>query len=253
MYNTFSHPFFQISVPRSTASIFAPHHVTENLTVIIPAYNEERTIVDTIKSLKNQTRLPKSVIVVDDFSTDQTGLLAKAQGVTVIRPPKNTGSKAGAQNVALKTVRTTYAMALDADTILASDAIEKLSRAFRNKEVAAASGFVIPRYIKSVWERGRAPCPLHAQRRVLPDRSRDIHTHEKTAASMVSRIHPERSTPLASSRQKSIPWISGCCLGSFIANHDNRYHRISVCAAPSSSRGHTTSPTHRDFSRALLS
>lgn len=135
--------------------LFVPHRVTENLTVIIPAYNEERTIVDTISSLKNQTHPPKSIIVVDDSSTDRTGVLAKAHGVTVIRPRRNTGSKAGAQNVALKTVRTTYAMALDADTILAPDAIEKLSKAFRKPDVAAASGFVIPRYIKTVWERGR--------------------------------------------------------------------------------------------------
>lgn len=136
-------------------SLFAPHRVTENLSVIIPAYNEERTIVDTIRSLKNQTHPPKSIIVVDDSSIDQTGALAKAQGVTVIRPQKNTGSKAGAQNVALKMVTTKYTMALDADTVLAPDAIEKLSRAFRKPEVAAASGFVIPRYIKTIWERGR--------------------------------------------------------------------------------------------------
>lgn len=142
-------------MPRSAVSTFAPHHVTENLTVIIPAYNEERTVLETIQSLTRQTHRPKKIIVVDDCSTDHTGDVAHRAGVTVIRPVTNTGSKAGAQNVALKTVRTAFTMALDADTILAPDAIEKLSRAFRNKEVAAASGFVIPRYIKSVWERGR--------------------------------------------------------------------------------------------------
>lgn len=74
------------------------HKMHELLTVIIPAYNEESSISDTVKSLQKQTMPPKRIIVVDDFSTDNTGEIARALGVEVIRPPENTGSKAGAQN-----------------------------------------------------------------------------------------------------------------------------------------------------------
>jgi biofilm PGA synthesis N-glycosyltransferase PgaC len=73
----------------------------------------------------------------------------------VIRPPSNTGSKAGAQNFALDMVQTEFAMAIDADTTLAPDAIEKLLPAFSDPKVAAACGFVIPRYVRTLWERGR--------------------------------------------------------------------------------------------------
>ncbi|MBI4464803.1 MAG: glycosyltransferase, partial [Acidobacteria bacterium] len=68
------------------------------LTVIIPAYNEAASVADTLRSLQAQTLRPSEIIVVDDCSTDGTGDVARALGVTVLRPPKNTGSKAGAQN-----------------------------------------------------------------------------------------------------------------------------------------------------------
>jgi biofilm PGA synthesis N-glycosyltransferase PgaC len=127
----------------------------DELTVIIPAYNEAGSLADTVKSLVNQTCPPARVIVVDDCSTDGTGQVAAALGVEVLRPPANTGSKAGAQTFALRSVVTSYVMAIDADTILAPNAIDELSVAFVDRDVAAASGLVLPRYVSTVWERGR--------------------------------------------------------------------------------------------------
>jgi poly-beta-1,6-N-acetyl-D-glucosamine synthase len=46
-------------------------------------------------------------------------------------------------------------MAVDADTTLAPDATEKLLACFDDPDVAAASGAVLPRRVKSIWERGR--------------------------------------------------------------------------------------------------
>jgi poly-beta-1,6-N-acetyl-D-glucosamine synthase len=126
-----------------------------SLTVIVPAYNEAGSIADTIRSLLAQTVLAESIIVVDDCSTDGTGDLAASLGVKVMRPPANTGSKAGAQNFALASIRTRYTMAIDADTTLAPDAIEKLIDCMKQDNVAAACGFVIPRNVGTMWERGR--------------------------------------------------------------------------------------------------
>jgi len=125
------------------------------LTILIPAYNEAASLADTVASLRTQTVRPAEIIVIDDCSTDDTGALARSLGVTVVRPPRNTGSKAGAQNFALSHVRTPYTMAIDADTTLAPDAIELLMRAFTDPEVAAACGFVVPRRVRTLWERGR--------------------------------------------------------------------------------------------------
>jgi cellulose synthase/poly-beta-1,6-N-acetylglucosamine synthase-like glycosyltransferase len=125
------------------------------LTVIIPAYNEAESVADTIRSLQKQTRMPDEIIVIDDCSSDGTGDIARKLGVTVVRPAKNTGSKAGAQNFALSMVKTKFVMAIDADTTLEPDAIEKLQAAFDEPGVAAACGFVLPRRVRTLWERGR--------------------------------------------------------------------------------------------------
>src|SRR5688572_16241422 len=126
-----------------------------DLTVIVPAYNEAASVGDTVRSILTQTTPPARVIVVDDGSTDATAEVAQAAGATVISPPENTGSKAGAQTYALRYVDTPFVMAIDADTTLAPDAIEKLTAAFDDGEVVAACGYVLPRHVRSVWERGR--------------------------------------------------------------------------------------------------
>ncbi|MGH4022591.1 MAG: glycosyltransferase family 2 protein [Pseudonocardiaceae bacterium] len=120
-----------------------------------PRIGEHATDGATIESLQKQTRAPEEIIVVDDFSDDATGAIAASYGVTVHRPPANTGTKAGAQNFALSHVNTTHCMVVDADTTLAPDAIEKILPAFDDGSIAAACGFVVPRRVKTVWERGR--------------------------------------------------------------------------------------------------
>jgi cellulose synthase/poly-beta-1,6-N-acetylglucosamine synthase-like glycosyltransferase len=125
------------------------------VTVLVPAYNEAASVGDTIKSLLAQTVPATEIIVIDDGSTDDTGEVARRYGVTVVRPERNTGSKAGAQNYALAMVSTEYTMAIDADTIIAPDAIERFLKVMQDGSVAAACGFVVPRYVRTVWERGR--------------------------------------------------------------------------------------------------
>ena len=125
------------------------------VTVIVPAYNEAASLGDTIRSLLAQTVRPQEIIVVDDCSTDGTGNVARGLGATVMLPPRNTGSKAGAQTYGLRWVHTEYCIAIDADTVLAPDAIERLLPAFERPGVAAACGFVLPRHVRTLWERGR--------------------------------------------------------------------------------------------------
>jgi poly-beta-1,6-N-acetyl-D-glucosamine synthase len=128
---------------------------SSTLTVIVPAYNEAASLPDTLASLLAQTRVPDEIIVVDDCSTDRTREVAEAAGVTVLAPPENTGSKAGAQTFALSSVSTELTMAIDADTTLAPDAIKTLLGALDDPEVDAACGLVLPRHVRTIWERGR--------------------------------------------------------------------------------------------------
>jgi cellulose synthase/poly-beta-1,6-N-acetylglucosamine synthase-like glycosyltransferase len=145
--------------PPSTAHSRVPaserHPRTVPVTVLVPAYNEAETLADTLLSLLTQSVAPQEILVIDDCSTDDTAGVAARFGVRVLRPERNTGSKAGAQTFALRHVRTSLVMAIDADTTLASDAIEKLLPAFDDGEVVAACGSVLPRRVQSIWERGR--------------------------------------------------------------------------------------------------
>ena len=129
--------------------------IERQLTVLVPAYNEAESVGDTVRSLFEQTHPPARILVIDDCSTDDTAAVAEAAGAEVVRPPQNTGSKAGAQTFALPMVDTDFVMAVDADTVLAPDAVEKLLVAFEDPEVAAACGFVLPQRVQTIWERGR--------------------------------------------------------------------------------------------------
>lgn len=131
------------------------------VTVLIPAFNEANFISDTIRSVLAQNVDVDDIIVIDDRSTDGTGDVARALGVTVVRPERNSGSKAGALNHGLSFVKSEFTLAIDADTILAPDAVEKLVAATdtgdlaRDAKVAGTCGYVVPRHVRTVWERGR--------------------------------------------------------------------------------------------------
>src|SRR5260370_5844219 len=110
--------------PDAAALARAPGAPT--VTVIVPAYNEAASIGDTIRSLQTQTAQPHDIIVVDDCSTDGTGGVARALGARVVRPPRNTGSKAGAQTFGLRYLRTRPTVAIDAHTVLPPPALARL-------------------------------------------------------------------------------------------------------------------------------
>jgi cellulose synthase/poly-beta-1,6-N-acetylglucosamine synthase-like glycosyltransferase len=126
------------------------------LTVIVPAYNEEAGLPATLGSLSAQTLPPHQVIVVDDGSSDRTAEVAAEWGATVLSPERNLGSKARAQNFALPWCEGELVLAVDADTVLAPDYLERVVPAFGDPEAVVAAGAVQTRFDRTVWERGRS-------------------------------------------------------------------------------------------------
>lgn len=57
---------------------------------VVPAYNESATIVGVVESLREQAPA-FDTLVIDDGSTDDTGVLATAAGATVVKLPFNLG------------------------------------------------------------------------------------------------------------------------------------------------------------------
>lgn len=100
------------------------------ISVIIPAYNVESYIEETILSVKNQTFSDWELIIVDDGSTDKTyAVIRKAIGsiqqhVTVLRQ-ENRGLSA-ARNAGLQQAAGAYIYFLDSDDRLTKDALSVL-------------------------------------------------------------------------------------------------------------------------------
>ncbi len=69
------------------------------LSIIVPAFNEEKTILNVLEALEKAIALPHEVIVVDDGSADGTAAIvekyaAKHKSVRLIRQPENRGKTA---------------------------------------------------------------------------------------------------------------------------------------------------------------
>ncbi|MBP8819754.1 MAG: glycosyltransferase family 2 protein [Syntrophomonadaceae bacterium] len=83
------------------------------VTVVLPAYNEETRIVDTLRAVKGLS-LVDEIIVVNDGSNDRTSERVREMGVTLIDLPTNMG-KGGAMNAALPYINSDIVVFLDAD------------------------------------------------------------------------------------------------------------------------------------------
>jgi glycosyltransferase involved in cell wall biosynthesis len=66
------------------------HYPHNKCLAVVPAYNEEASIVDVIQALRRHAS-DFEILVVDDGSTDRTRQLAEAAGVRVLRLPFNLG------------------------------------------------------------------------------------------------------------------------------------------------------------------
>ncbi len=84
------------------------------VSVIIPAFNEEKIIGKAIKSMKNQRYPYKEILVMDNASTDRTAEIAKKLGVKVITNKKNVGI-GNSVNIGIKNSKGKFIILLHAD------------------------------------------------------------------------------------------------------------------------------------------
>jgi glycosyltransferase involved in cell wall biosynthesis len=102
------------------------------VSILIPAYNAEQWIEDTIQSALAQTWQRKEIIVVDDGSSDGTAAVARrfASKQVVVVSAENQGA-AAARNRAFQLSQGDYIQWLDADDLLAARKIERQLAALR--------------------------------------------------------------------------------------------------------------------------
>src|ERR1700730_5625462 len=116
-----------------------------DVTVLIPAHNEETVIVQTVASVLATGTKNLQIVVVNDGSTDQTGeLLDQHFGADLrvhIIHQVNRG-KSAALSLAMSQARTKIVVTIDADTEIEPDAIAKLLRHFSDSRIGAVAGNV---------------------------------------------------------------------------------------------------------------
>jgi cellulose synthase/poly-beta-1,6-N-acetylglucosamine synthase-like glycosyltransferase len=137
---------------------FSPITDYPKVSFVIPAYNAEKIIAESIKSIF-RSNYPKSkieVIAVNDGSTDRTldilKNLSKKYPIKVYSK-KNQGRKVFALNYGLRKARTPYVVALDADTVLSKNLLKKSIEHFSDPKVAAVICRIIPKNRKNLLER----------------------------------------------------------------------------------------------------
>lgn len=146
--------------------------ITPPISILAPAFNEEATAVESVRSLLKLNYGKYEVIVVNDGSKDNTmdrlirefQLLPsrqiyqptlQAQPVRDIykspRPEyrnlvvvdKENGGKADALNVGINVAQYSYVCAIDADSLLEDDALQKVMKPFLEDEHVVASGGIV--------------------------------------------------------------------------------------------------------------
>jgi glycosyltransferase involved in cell wall biosynthesis len=108
-----------------------------NISVIIPTYNEAKCIQETLIALKRQKFHSFEIIVKDGESTDETVEAAEKYADNVISIEDV--SVADARNQGVKIAKGDLLVFVDADTVLPSNALQRISELMRNKKIVGGS------------------------------------------------------------------------------------------------------------------
>lgn len=112
------------------------------ISVIIPAFNEEKTIENCLTNLINQQEKPDEIIVVDNLSTDQTFNIVKKFTEVILIEAKVSGI-AKARDVGFNAARYDIIARCDADSQVPKDWIKKIKSNFRQEKIDALIGPII--------------------------------------------------------------------------------------------------------------
>lgn len=121
------------------------------VSIIVPVYNEEKVVIDSVKSLLELDYLNYEIIIVNDGSTDKTKDVAETlvgyqkglKGdvkVSLINKPN--GGKSQALNAGIKHSKAEFVLCMDGDSQLSPNSISVAVRHFTNPEIGAVAGNV---------------------------------------------------------------------------------------------------------------
>lgn len=111
------------------------------ISVVVIAFNEETYLGKCLDAINSQSLKPFELIVVDNNSTDKTAEIASKKGAKVIFEKKQGASYA--RNKGFDTAMGDVILRTDADTIVPSDWVEKMSKSFEDKNAGIVCGGVV--------------------------------------------------------------------------------------------------------------
>lgn len=121
-----------------------------NVSIVIPAFNEEGQLTLCLDAIARQTVKPLEVIVVDNNSTDNTAAIARQYSfVTVLHEPRQ--GPVYARDRGFNAAKGEIIGRIDADSILAPDWVETLQMVFVDPEVKAVTGQPLYRNLGLAW------------------------------------------------------------------------------------------------------
>ena len=127
-----------------------------SVSVLVPAWNEEKTIEDTIKAILDVDYPIKEIIILNDGSTDKTKeivqRLQKKYSKLKLVNKENTG-KGDSLNVGIKMAKGELIAVIDADSYPAKDSFGKLAGFFNDEKVGAATCIITPRNTGKFFEK----------------------------------------------------------------------------------------------------
>lgn len=155
--------FFLILYFRNRKNFFYYPESKKNYSIsfVVPAYNEEKTIGDTIKHIFDiDYDNVKEIIVINDCSTDNTKkivekLMKEYKKLKLINNEKNLG-KAGGLNKGWKLANSELIAVVDADSFPQKDSLKKMVGFFDDEEVGAVTCPVLVRNKTKLWEKLQA-------------------------------------------------------------------------------------------------
>jgi len=139
--------YFEVRDKEKKTSVPAIVNKWPSVSVIIPVWNEENTVLKTIFSVLklNYPKDKLSILIVDDGSTDNTWNVIQRfshnKQIRLIR--KENGGKYTALNHALGLVNTDLVGCLDADSFVHPEALKRIVVQFEDKEIMAVAPSVI--------------------------------------------------------------------------------------------------------------
>jgi len=120
--------------------------------IVVPAYNEAKTLAAFLESMVNQTLLPNRLVLVDDNSTDETFAIAtefaeKFSWISVCQNKSEALHKPGSKvinafNKGLESLPKDYEiiLKLDADLILPANYVQEIDNQFKNHPKTGITG-----------------------------------------------------------------------------------------------------------------